>query len=570
MRLEMKHHTAASICLVLLLSLVSATYAKTWNIEYAYASSVRVEEPKVIFREGSAGTSIIYMNNTSAKISIPSPVGLKYGYMFKSSNVRVETSSANPVDDTEAILNVNLEEASPVFIIYNAGNKHGSTESYYGKGCAINIDGVDVAYSWQSPYSSNYANSVTVIYATNLTAGSHTIKGRFFSNQAGNTVGIDVRQIAVFWFQNVAIYGVRSTTLSMTRSNTPVDDPYATITFNLSVDSIAFIIYNAGNRHGSREPIEGKGVTISIDGLDIPVMEWQSPYSNNYANSVTIAYVGLLKAGSHIIKGRFFSNGANSRTTIDERQLVVICFPVNLFFYNFAWSTNRVSTNSGTPVNDSEAFLSVNLAWDSVAFAMYIGGNPHNTPEASAGKGIQLQVDGVDKLESISWQSPYGTNYANSVTSLWCGDLPAGSHVVRGRFFSNSAGSTVTISHRQLILLAFPKPAKYNYVLMVENRDAASWRIRLRAFDQVNIGRLLNCTISLNDSYRASEQIIISDGVYLQECGEWLDLDGLNAVYIAVVVLAGDMGLSRIYAYLEVLVPNTSTYNLLTLEFELS
>ncbi|MEM2568992.1 MAG: hypothetical protein QXT67_03515 [Candidatus Bathyarchaeia archaeon] len=571
MRLEIKEYIAAGICLILLFSLVSVTYAETWNIEYIYASPLRVEEPKVVFHEGTVGTSIIYMNNTSAKISVQSPMGLKYGYIFKSSNVRVQTSSNSPVDDSEAILNINLERASPVLIIYNAGNRHGSTESYYGKGCAINIDGLDVAYSWQSPCSANYANSVTVIYATNLTAGPHTIKGRFFSNYAGSTVGIDTRHIAVFWFQNITVYGIRSTTSCSTRSIGPVDDPYAIITFNLSVDSVAFIIYNAGNRHGSTESVRGKGITINIDGADIHVMQWQSPYDTNCANSLTIIWVEELGAGQHTIKGRFFSNRANSQTTIDERQLIVVCFPANLFlYYGFVWSTTTVSTNSGTPVNDSEALLSINLAWDSVALAMYLGGNPHNALETLAGKGVQLQVDGVDRVESVSWQSPHSANYANSATSLWCGDLPAGSHVIRGRFFSNSARSTVTISHRQLVLLAFPKPAKYNYVLRVENKDVESWRIRLRTFSQVNIGRLLDCTISFSDDYRASEQIIVSDGVYLQEYGEWLDIGSLDTIYISMVVLARDAGLSKIYAYLEVLVPNTSTYNLMTLEFELS
>ncbi|MBS7632226.1 hypothetical protein KEJ15_01195 [Candidatus Bathyarchaeota archaeon] len=126
------------------------------------------------------------------------PINFEYRRAFKSSEVQVSTTSGTPVDDAEAILNISLEKASQVFIIYNAGNKLGSTEDYDGKGCAINIDGVDVAFSWQSPYGNNKANSVTVAYATTLTAGPHTIKGRFFANYPGYTVTIDTRQIVAY------------------------------------------------------------------------------------------------------------------------------------------------------------------------------------------------------------------------------------------------------------------------------------------------------------------------------------------------------------------------------------
>jgi hypothetical protein len=90
----------------------------------------------------------------------------EYGRAFKSSSVRVSNSSGTPVDDPEAVLNINLDKNSTLFTIYNAGNQYGSTESQYGKGCAINVDGVDKAFSWQSPgyYSANEAaNSVTVV-----------------------------------------------------------------------------------------------------------------------------------------------------------------------------------------------------------------------------------------------------------------------------------------------------------------------------------------------------------------------------------------------------------------------
>jgi hypothetical protein len=570
MRIKYSSALSASILnVILLFSLSVSVYGSTYNTYYGQASPIAAETPKVILQQGTAGTSTIYMNNTSAKVSVSAPVGVAYGQAFKSSNVRVSTTSGSPVDDSEAVLSVTLATDSSIFIIYNAGNRRGSTEDYRGKGCAINVDGVDVAFSWQSPYTSNCANSVTVVHATTLTAGSHVIKGRFFANSAGATVGVDTRQIVAFWFPSVAANYVRSTTASTTTSGTPVDDSQAVLTFTLSSDSVAFIVYNAGNRHGSTEPTRGKGVTVNVDGTDIATRQWQSPYSSNYANSATIVYVSSLGAGSHTVKGRFFSNSAGSTTTINERQLMVFNFPSSLITYGFVQSTTSVSTTSGTPVDDAQAVLSPTLAKDSDVLMMYVGGNPDGATEDYDGKGVQLQIDGADKSNSASWQSPYGSNYADSATSLWYEQLTAGSHTVKGRFFANYAGYTVTISHRQLVALAFSKPANYNLVLKTVNQVADAWKIRLRAYDQSNIGRLSNCTIYFYNGGGVSRQIYILSGAYSQQFGSWYDLNGLSTVYIAMTVSATTNGTSLVYAYLEVHVPGTSTYNLMIITFEI-
>jgi hypothetical protein len=566
--------TIVLLNVILLASLSVSVYGNVYNLYYSQASPISAEIPKVILQQGTAGTSTIYTNNTSAKVGVSQPVGFEYGKAFKSSNVRVSTTSGSSVDDSEAVLNVVLDKDSSVFIIYNAGNRRGSTEDYRGKGCAIDVDGVDVAFSWQSPYGSNKANSVTVVYAANLTAGSHVIKGRFFANSAGATVGIDTRQIVAFWFPNVVARYVGSTTASTTTSGTPVDDPQATLTFTLSSDSVVFIIYNAGNRHGSTEPDRGKGITINVDGTDIATQQWQSPYSSNYANSATIVYATSLTAGSHTVKGRFFSlkTAPPSATTIDERQLMVFSFPASLITYGLVQSTTSVYTTSGTPVDDTQAVLSPTLTKDSDSLIMYVGGNPHGATEDYDGKGVQLQIDGADKSNSTSWQSPYGSNYADSATSLWYEQLTASSHTIKGRFFANYAGYTVTISNRQLVVLAFPKSqtTTYDYVLKVANQVTDVWKIRLRAYDQLNIGRLQNCTIYFRNGGGISRQIYILNGAYSQQFGNWYDLTGMSTVYIAMTVSATSTGTSYVYAYLEILVPATSTYNLFIITFEIS
>jgi len=391
---------------------------------------------------------------------------LEYGHAFKSSDIRFSTTSGTPVNDSQAVLNISLDTDSHIFIIYNAGNNEGSTEDQGGKGCAINVDGEDKAFSWQSPYATDSANSVTVVWAAFLSAGSHTIQGRLFANRAGYTVGIDTRQIIAYWFPTAIAEYVRSTVSTTTTSSTPTDDTEAILNITLNEDSVAFILYNAGNMRGSAEPMLGKGITLNIDGSDIATMQWQTGYGSQDANSVTIVYATLLAAGSHTVKGRFFSNSGQT-TTIDERQLIAFCFPTDAVTYSFVESTTSFSTASGTPVNDTEALLNTTLTISSDSFMIYVGGNSDATAECRQGKGILVNVDGTDKSNSSSWQCPHAVNYADSVTSLWNEQLAAGSHTIQGRFYSNNPGSsqpTVTISHRQLLVLAFPTTAD-NYRL---------------------------------------------------------------------------------------------------------
>jgi hypothetical protein len=554
-----------------------SVYGKVNNLFYVQAFSISAETPKVVLEQGTASTSTIYTNSTSAKLSVSSPVSLEYGYAFVASDKRVfADDTVDPVDDPEAVLNITLSKDSHVFIIYNAGNQRGSDEDAVGKGCAINIDGSDVAFSWQSPYGTDAANSVTVVYATYLTAGSHVIKGRFFGFRIAigapvYRVGIDKRQLVVFWFSSVTAEYVRSTVSVSTTSSSPVDDPEAILNLTLSEDSVAFIVYNAGNKRGSAEPAQGKGITINIDGIDIATKQWQSPFDSNEANSVTIIYATTLSAGSHVIKGRFFSNAAGSTTTIDERQLIVFSFPTNLVSYSFKESATSVATSSGTPVDDTEAILNFTLTEDSNSLIMYTGGNPSGATEDYDGKGLLLNINGTDQSNSTSWQSLYWDDEANSVTSLWCQELLAGAYLIKGRFFANYP-ATVTISSRQFLILVFPSQQQtttHDYVLKVTNKVTDTWKIRLRTYAQSNIERLSNCTIYFYDGVGVSRQIYVLEGTYNQQYGDRYDLNGLGVVYIAMIVSASAAGTSYIFAYLEVLIPNTSTYNLMIITFEI-
>lgn len=111
---------------------------------------------------------------------------------------------------------------------------------------------------------------------------------------------------------------------------------------------------------------------------------------------------------------------------------------------------------------------------------------------------------------------------------------------------------------------------KYDYVLKIVNQVSDSWKIRLRAYGQTDIARLYNCTIYFHIFNGASSQIIIINGSYSQQQGDWYDLTGLSTACIAMTVSVSESGTSLVYTYLEVLFPDTTTYNLMDLTFEIS
>jgi len=111
---------------------------------------------------------------------------------------------------------------------------------------------------------------------------------------------------------------------------------------------------------------------------------------------------------------------------------------------------------------------------------------------------------------------------------------------------------------------------KYDYVLQIANQVPDAWMIRLGAYDQSNINRLLICTVYFYANGEYSNQILIRSGEYSQQYGSWHNLSSLSTINIAIIISASSASISQINTYLEVLVPNTSTRNLMTITFEVS
>lgn len=110
----------------------------------------------------------------------------------------------------------------------------------------------------------------------------------------------------------------------------------------------------------------------------------------------------------------------------------------------------------------------------------------------------------------------------------------------------------------------------YDYVLEAANQVEDNWQVNLEVYDSSNIDRLSSANVTIHDGTN-STQIIISSGSISQSEGSFYDLGSSNTVYIAIQDLqASSSGTSLLYVYLNIRIPNTSTYARYIITFEIT
>jgi hypothetical protein len=120
------------------------------------------------------------------------------------------------------------------------------------------------------------------------------------------------------------------------------------------------------------------------------------------------------------------------------------------------------------------------------------------------------------------------------------------------------------------LVYSYSSSPNYDYVLAVVNQASSNWTVNLRVYASSNIGRLSTATISFHDG-TSSDQIIVSGGNITQSQGASYNLTGSATIYIKISNLqASTTDTSYLYVYLKVLVPNTTTYSLYVITFEIA
>jgi hypothetical protein len=111
--------------------------------------------------------------------------------------------------------------------------------------------------------------------------------------------------------------------------------------------------------------------------------------------------------------------------------------------------------------------------------------------------------------------------------------------------------------------------AELDVLQIINQTSDNNWQLQLIKYNDTDITRLTNCTIWLHNETTTSVQIKIIDGIYNQTSGNLYEFTS-NNTKITIIATTNATGTSLIYTYLKILKPDTSTYSLYTITFEIT
>ncbi len=373
------------------------------------------------------------------------------------SSTAVTNATTSLADDTQASQTFSLAATQTVLVIYSAFNNSGSTEVATGKQIAINVDTVNYANTWNSPYAANGADGATTFWIGTLGAGSHTIKGRFAANTA-STVTINERVLLILILDGDAYGYIDNSTAQTTTSATLVNDPNATQAFTPSGACKALILYNVGNSYGSTENQNGKYAAINLGGTNYSqlIKSAGATAGETYSDNVFTLHYAALTATSYTAQGTFAARfGSSTAVTISRRQLGVLLF-ADSTLADYVTSGTSVNTTSLYPVNDAQALISRTTADTRELLVVATGGSDYQA-SSTTGLAYGIQVDTNDRTKSRTSPRAIAQNSSNSSTA-WAETLAAAAHTVRGRYGNNAGTTAEYVTSRRVVALWFPVP----------------------------------------------------------------------------------------------------------------
>ncbi|MDI6904019.1 MAG: hypothetical protein QMD13_00785 [Candidatus Bathyarchaeia archaeon] len=535
---------------VLLVSLSASVYGNVYNLYYGQALSISAETPGVILQQGTVGTSTIYENNTSAKVSVIASAVESVdsyekeivGYVFETAATLLSGSQG---DDVGVWYNL------PWIFPFYGVNK---TQIYL---CSNGFGVFDTA-------TNDYSNSVeelgerkkTAPFWDDLRTDVNSYDGIYAENKTGpdrvviswNTTrygaSSDVARFQMILFRNGTIQFnwndfVNLANFSPTCGLGNGEGRYLDVTSELAANkSIRFIptteMSDVGYaKHGVCYVNETLTVTTPLTGsVGDDVGVW-------YTLPWIFSYYGENKTSIYLCSNGFatfdtaYNGYANSPSAMGTRKMIA---PF--------WDDLRTDVNSYDGIyaeNKTNPDRAV-FYWRTTRYG-----------DSSDIANFQLVLFRNGTIQS-NW-----VNFTNLA------DFSPTSGIGKGDGTIIDVTSEITESKSIRFI-----SNTFDYVLEVANQVSDTWKIRFRAYDQTNMGRLFNCTIFFHNGGGVSRQIYIYNGTYSQQFGNWYNLTGLSTVYIAMRVSTTNTGASYVYIYLEILIPGTSTYNLFIITFEIT
>ncbi len=504
-----------NLSIILLCSLPTAANAAVWNHLYVYATPVRAESPKVVLQPGTAGASMVYANNTSARVDVAA------------ARWRVQSGAGYiPAGETYTLVNIEPVNLSKSFLLVS-----------FGGGISGSQPEQDVIVSGRFA-SASQLRFERVGTSNPANFGWYVIEalGAQISVQSGTTQFAQTETQKDVLIEDVGDAGRCIVVLS--RRSTGTDRTQ----YNK-----AFVTGELTSTANLRLRRQGTGTTVTVEWFvvkfndDTVIQTGETVVSTSNPTRQSINPVNMSRAWLYFT----WRATANGLAQVSVRGWLENSREIRFFR----------QTTTGTCyvrwfVIEMPIGISVQRGFhDSTTTTEYI-------------KNIEIEPVDLDTAFSFTTCDSTGTGNAFP-RPFWVESITNAINLRLQRWYSGQ----ISDHNWQVIELG---RANYDFVLKIVNHASESWKVRLRAYAQSNIERLVNCTIYFRNETSVSAQIQILNGSYGQHYGDWCDLAGLGTIYLTMKVSAKSLETTRIYAFLEVLVPNTSTYNLMVIEFRIS
>jgi hypothetical protein len=673
--MKMKSFNAALLSVLLFATLSFSVYGYVNNLYYVQAFSISAETSKVILGQGTAGSSTIYTNSTSAKASVTAPEPNVTTYNPDSYSILNGTYVSGSVPtsvqsvDTDYFI-VESSESATSTSGYNPSGYNLLGNTTYVSGALSDLQTNDSVYMQFRSYAT--ATSPQTLYAhqetTTIGGATYRLQKLESADSGGVTLAADIgspgrKLLDKFAYPLTGVSHIPASTWTFyyrVNRDTGAGDVYCDVDIlirqaNGSIrQTIATDVAQSAEITSEWTTLSatyswsGYTVVDQTDYLEIDYYMdvWISSPGGGYAylriddNTLPIADQTRI---TNIYLPSQFTVEVEFTGTSNTASWTHLVWTIDSAFTTAGVTTTFQLYNysSGSYSTSGDGYMNETMGTTDVTKTQNITTNPTDFRDNSGNWKIKItgvknttsqfdfKVD-LTEFEPTYWSeytvsteflfsnmttetpiqlnftvvSEYDVDSVNVTIQVW--NYSSSAYVTSGQgyLFYTSAGanetkllsidenphfyasngsakikitavkSTISQFNQKINQIkldyCYSSQATYDYILKIDNQVSDSWKIRLRAYNESNIGRLFNCTIYFYNGDGVSRHIYVLDGAYSQQYGNWYNLNGLGVVYIAMAVSASTAGTSYIYAFLEVLIPNTSTYNLMIITFEIS
>lgn len=537
-----KHSVNARRILHSILLLATLFCSSSLSFEHAYASVyssplfqpyATIATPPVILNSGTAGSSTIYTNSTSAKVSVSAPTtqgwftGFQYRKKITFNNSAISENLAN----------------FPVPIIFNSANGDfwGHVQANGNDTRFVDANNTTELYYEFEKFNHTSDDMVAWVKVPQIDASSTTdFIWIFYGN---STVNFDsYRNNSSVWDGNYAAVwhldeisgGSGAIEDSTSNANGGTDAGSPTL-------GQAGQIGNAISFNGNNQEIQTpNSVSLQITG-NITVEAWaKSAVSSQYGG-----IAGKMKYGS----GTYAGYDIQKFNTDNKFRLQ---------------TANGGSSSETTAVSNS-AYTDTN--WH------YIVGVRRGTTNYLYVDGVQQTATGTRAIVDSGLVGSIGRQYSDYDGRWWNGRIDE----VRISKISRSTNWLKACYQYEVNQSKFTcgneEARAADPVLNVVNQATGAWNVSMKVYSNSNIARLSNAIIGFHDATTSSDQIVVSSGSVTQSQGTLFNLPGGSGstVYISMSnLLANATGSSYLYVRLKILTPNTTTYLLYVITFEIT